>query len=268
MKKPFVSFVVYYFTGKYPDRGRIPIEIQLTKCLDSLRNQTCKDFKVIVVGDKIDVGEFKNLVVPNHDCRSGKLLNSGIYESSGEFVHFIQADFILFPDHVQRLQELVEHSLFYNSLTCFANIKTNGERTVSFNQRMERSDCKVDFNGEQFGFNTNIQIRFYRRFIDPREADRTDGFIHHKHLIKFNEEYLGIYNHAYPQFCTDLMYVKVPILFEPSMKIIEQSESFLVEEDYMDDQRKGTLLYKEIIKRYKNGTYSVEKMKRKYDLDE
>lgn len=105
LKLPLVSFVVTSYN----------YEKYILKTLESIKNQTYKNFEIIVVDDcscDKSVEIIESFISENQDLRitlikndknSGQLFSMlrGLKEAKGQFVSFIDSDDILFPDYAK-----------------------------------------------------------------------------------------------------------------------------------------------------------------------
>ena len=118
MAKPKVSVIVpVYNTEKY-----------LQRCLDSILNQTLKDIEIIIVDDgskepcallcdQISKLDSRIKVIHKQNGGLGFARNSGLSESNGEYVGFIDSDDYIEPNMYEML---------YNAAT-----KTNADMAIS-----------------------------------------------------------------------------------------------------------------------------------------
>lgn len=129
IKEPKISIIVtYYNLGLY-----------IQDCIDSILNQTYKNFEIIIVNDASDkenskvLKEIRNekIKVVNLRKNQGQLCSfcRGLKEANGEFICMVDADDILLPNH---LQVLLYTHLKYNyalvSASC-GEINSNNEIT-------------------------------------------------------------------------------------------------------------------------------------------
>ncbi len=96
--------------------------LKLKQCLDSLTNQTYRDFEVIIINDGgEDVGkivtEYSDLLNINyifHKINKGRSnsLNSGIQVSKGDFITYLDDDDIYYPIHLKILMNSLETNTY------------------------------------------------------------------------------------------------------------------------------------------------------------
>ena len=123
-----ISIIVpIYNTGKY-----------LKKCLDSIKNQTFKDFEVILVDDgstdnsaeicrefsETD-SRFKYFYKENGGTSSAR--NLGLENAKGEYIAFIDSDDYIEPDYFETLAEHCSGG--YDIIQCGMTLVRNGNNT-------------------------------------------------------------------------------------------------------------------------------------------
>lgn len=109
----------------------IPIYNQsksIGKCLESIFNQTFKDFEVIVVNDG-STDDFNAVIRPweaktrlFHQTNQGapKARNFGFSKSKGEYILFCDADIAMKPDMLKKMHDLLEKKkAFAYAYSCF-----------------------------------------------------------------------------------------------------------------------------------------------------
>jgi len=130
---PLVSIVV-------PTFNRLNM---LSKTIESVLNQTYKNLEIIVIND---YGEDAQIVVDTlNDCRIkyfnheknkglGAARNTGIKNSSGKYICYLDDDDWYFPEHVRLLVEKMEandiHVIYSNAIQNMQTIQPNGFYTT------------------------------------------------------------------------------------------------------------------------------------------
>ncbi|KWX89396.1 hypothetical protein AMQ83_00860, partial [Paenibacillus riograndensis] len=88
------------------------VEKFIGKCLDSFRNQTYKDFEVLVVddgssdksalivSDYINSGDLNIKLIKQNNAGVSAARNKGIDEASGDYLCFVDADDLIAPEYL------------------------------------------------------------------------------------------------------------------------------------------------------------------------
>ena len=121
------------------------VEVYLAKCLDSILQQSCTDFEVIVVNDGspdrsqniIDAykaqypAQIKAYVKENGGLSDAR--NYGIQQAQGEYLLFVDSDDYIAPNLLGKLQELIleEHPDMIRFCAC--TVSESGEVGVTLN---------------------------------------------------------------------------------------------------------------------------------------
>ena len=116
VRKPLISVIITYY-----NMGRF-----VTDCVESILNQTYKEYEIIIVNDCSDkensdiLKKLKNVKIVNLSENQGQLcaLCEGLKYASGEFVCMVDADDILLPDYLAIL-------LYSHLNNCYALISSS-----------------------------------------------------------------------------------------------------------------------------------------------
>ena len=134
----------------------------IRQCLDSLRNQTLKDFEIIVVDNgsrdqttSIIEKEYPEVALVKNEENEGfcRANNRGIRASRGEYILTLNADVVLDNDFLQKMVEAVE---------------AGSRRTGMLSGKMLRQD-KVTLDS------TGLILSKSRRFYDRGGQERDQG---------------------------------------------------------------------------------------------
>ncbi len=184
MSSPLISFIIPYFISPYLSSR----EENLTMMLESLDKQTFKNVEVIISGD-IYESKFKGLNVRNiyndtRNIRLGRMLNLGVENSIGEYIHICETDFVFPEDHCEKLSQRLNPNkfLYFNFYDREGRLKPNGTHDIIY-------------------------------------IDGQDGFFHRSKSIPFEEAFLGLYVHFYPLFIRQMMKSGLKFEFQKDMEI-------------------------------------------------
>ena len=159
--------------------------------LESVKSQTFQDFEIIVVNDGSNdnlqqvLASFDNLVVINQE-NSGvsAARNTGINNAKGEFLCFLDADDIYFPNHLEVLNELIikySDCDFY----CTSHIETFSDgRTKDSSSQLPK---EIFVNSD---FICNNLFSIVNNYSDS--IIHTNSFCIRKKLLKDNGIYFAI----------------------------------------------------------------------------
>lgn len=172
MDRPYFSVIVPVYNKKE----------HLKKCLDSISNQSFKDFEIIIVDDGSNDGSdeiyssfvWKQDVVIKRTENNGRCIarNIGISLSKGKWICFLDADDIYFSNHLQSHFDLIQRHSAYDIFATeqliggakkpYINSKLNSElfelklddfiesNPISLNQVSINSKYIIDFPNERF----------------------------------------------------------------------------------------------------------------------
>lgn len=106
MKKPKFSIIVpVYNTEKY-----------LKRCLDSIKNQSFKDYEVIIVNDGSTdnssdiISKYSYKVINQENLGLSMARNNGVKESSGEYLIFLDSDDYIEKDLLKEVNESLSNN--------------------------------------------------------------------------------------------------------------------------------------------------------------
>lgn len=133
------------------------IEKYLKECLDSLVNQTFKDFEVICVNDgskdnslkilneyaKID-SRFK--VISQENGGSGSARNNGLRKSQGKYVQFLDGDDYFEPEMLEKLYNLAEKHCAEIAVCSSRKVDDDGNITETRNPNSPLDLSLIPFN--------------------------------------------------------------------------------------------------------------------------
>jgi glycosyltransferase involved in cell wall biosynthesis len=175
-------------------------ERHLRRTLEALREQTFKDFEVVIVGQKVE-SEFRSVEVkdPNNysdptSIRLGKILNAGFDNSRGEYIQFLQADLIIKRDY---LEVLCRHAA-PGRLVCGKVLEEDGRLGRPQKFRCDRKIARFDY------------------------ADGLDGCIHRRDFEPVSEEFEGIQSHLYVEWLERLWLKGIEFIYVPELRSIHQ----------------------------------------------
>ena len=186
------------------------VEKYIEKCVDSIVNQSYKDFELLLIDD----GSKDNSIAIAQDYLSDKDVNYkiyhkengglssarnyGLYKASGDCVVFIDCDDVVSEDFLSRLYESLEDNDF--SFCGFQFVKTQ--------------DIKVDDNNEIIDFNKEELLESFRKrtidFVVPsmlfKREFLIDNYISFDETIKFSEDQVFIWQVIFA--CNKAKYLK------------------------------------------------------------
>lgn len=94
------------------------VEGLIKKCLSSILNQTYKNFELVIINDgstddtlkKIEEMniQHRKVVITTKNSGISTARNRGVYESSGEYITFIDSDDEVEPDYLEYLLNLIK----------------------------------------------------------------------------------------------------------------------------------------------------------------
>lgn len=129
------------------------VERYLKECLDSVVNQTFKDFEVICVNDgstdsSLDIlndysEKFKFIkVISQENGGLGSARNTGMKHVTGDYIYFLDSDDYISQDCLEKLYE---------------NIKANKSDIVFFKHAVFDDNHKIDYKKQGFAFEKIIE---------------------------------------------------------------------------------------------------------------
>lgn len=163
--EPRVSIVL----ATYNRRDLLPV------MLDALRDQTYRNFEVIVVNDGgADVSDivprypFARLITLPENRGTTSALVAGLEAMTGEFFGFASDDDDLFPDHIARLSAALVRSggdvAHSNAVTRYVTEQSGERETLAFRVRHDRTPDRLQLLvGGTFVFSSML---FRRRVLD------------------------------------------------------------------------------------------------------
>ena len=128
----------------------------LPKCLNSLKNQTYKDFEVIALDDESKDNSYEILkdfksanpqmlinVSTHANCGAGKTRNIGLGLAKGEYIVFLDSDDYLDPDYLESVNGIIEDK---HSDVVFIDIIREDEsgRIIRYERMSEFKDLSKD----------------------------------------------------------------------------------------------------------------------------
>ena len=130
------------------------IEKYLKECLDSLVNQTFKDFEVICVNDgskdkSLDIlneyakKDSRFIVVTQENGGSGSARNNGLSRARGKYVQFLDGDDYFEPELLEKLYNLAEKYQANISVCSSRKVDDNGNITETKNPNSPLNLAKV-----------------------------------------------------------------------------------------------------------------------------
>lgn len=133
------------------------IEKYLPECLDSLLNQTFRDFEIICVNDGSKDDSLKILetyaqkdlrikVITKENGGSGSARNRGLAEAQGEYIQFVDGDDYFEPQMLEKLYELAEKHNADIAVCSSRKVDDNGNITESRNPNSPINLDKTPFN--------------------------------------------------------------------------------------------------------------------------
>lgn len=169
-------------------------EKYISACLDSIINQTIKDFQIICIDDgstdrSIDIikqytHNNKIIIKQQHNRGSGAARNYGLSIAEGEFIAFMDAD-DFYPSN-DILELLYKKAKEYNIYICGGSMShyRNGEFTTTFPDALKKytfqrdgiieyKDYQFDYGYQRFIYrksflqNNKLDFPDYLRFQDP-----------------------------------------------------------------------------------------------------
>lgn len=174
--------------------------LYLEHCIDSLCNQTFRDFEIIIIGDKVlrnDEADVDGIKLKNIIYKDGhemaKMLNLAIKEAKGEFIQIWQADFAVYPDHFKKL-----------------NLYTNlyGKNFLYTGRVLDTRGCDGRVARNEF------------IYIKPDPADHGDGCFHRDIFEPFYEGFFGLYTHVYIDWLHRLWNKGITFLYFKDLEVI------------------------------------------------
>jgi glycosyltransferase involved in cell wall biosynthesis len=166
--KPLVSVIIPTYNS----------EKTLAKCLESIKNQSCKDIEIIVVdkfsGDKtVEIAKSYGAIVFQLNAERAEAKNFALRKAVGEYVCFIDSDMELTKNVIEECVNLIKK-----------NGKIGGiiipERSVGNSFWVKVRDFERSFYA-----GTEIEsARFFRKDV----VEKTEGF--DEHIIFFEESTL------------------------------------------------------------------------------
>ena len=133
------------------------IEKYLPECLDSLLNQTFRDFEIICVNDGSKDDSLKILetyaqkdsrirVITKENGGSGSARNRGLAEAQGEYIQFVDGDDYFEPQMLEKLYKLAENYNADIAVCSSRKVDDNGKITESRNPNSPINLDKTPFN--------------------------------------------------------------------------------------------------------------------------
>lgn len=124
-------------------------ELYLKETLDSVINQTFKDFEVIAINDgstdsslkilKEYEGKIKNFTIINQENQGvGKTKNIGIKSAKCEYISFLDSDDFISNDYLEELYKLIKNN--DADISC-CNFKIYSENRLNFDMPFANKSC-------------------------------------------------------------------------------------------------------------------------------
>lgn len=194
--KPVISIIVPIYK----------VEKYLKRCIDSILNQTFKDFELILVNDGSpdgcgeicdDYSKKDNRIKVIHKKNGGlsDARNCGIDIASGEYIGFVDSDDFIHRDMYKILYELSKKNDFdivqckYKKFIRSANFEDFNNKKLNFKVYSSRDAIRnlIDNNN----LNVNVWNKLYKRSLFdgvrfPKEKIHEDEFITYKLFYKSN----------------------------------------------------------------------------------
>ena len=165
MKQPKISIIIPVYNHAK----------ELAKCLDSVLNQTFKNFEVIIVNDGSQDNflkvvkrqkqkfEFQNLslkIIQQENQGSNAARNSGFKKSNGEYVIFLDADIMTKKDMLEKMLKALE----------------------------ENRGASYAYSSFKFGFKTFKLWKFDAERLRQMPYIHTSSLIRREHFASFDEK--------------------------------------------------------------------------------
>lgn len=249
-KEILISIIVpVYNTEKY-----------IEECLDSLLNQTFKDFEIIIIDDGSIDNSYKicnkykerdNRVKVFRQKNKGvsSARNKGLELSKGKYVIFVDSD-----DYCDcRMLELISKELFENSLISFGYVKKyknnkkviKGKRSILYDKNMMSEN--IFMNPKIGGYICN---KVFSNKIIKENNLTFDTLIHYSEDLLFSLNYL--------KYCNKLIYIDISPYY---YRMRKSSVSY----DYINKKNASVLsLYSKLIDKYNNNEKIEGKLKYEY----
>lgn len=173
------SFIIPVYGDNLNQNIYHSVHQNLRYTIESLLNQTFKDFEIIICGvkilDKLQIINgitIKNIIL--HTNKMGKLVNKAHSISNGEYVHLWSNDLIVYPDYLERLNNYISQ----HGNNCLYAGKLIDTRSI--------------------GSRDKFNVEFFENFYYP------EAFfcMYKKHFEPFNEEFEGYVSH----WCQEFLY--------------------------------------------------------------
>lgn len=124
-------------------------ELYLKEALDSVLNQTFKDFEVIAINDgstdssleilKEYEGKFKDFTIINQENKGlGKTRNIGIKTAKCEYISFLDSDDFITCDYLEKLYNLIKNN--DADISC-CNFKIYSKNRLNFDMPLASKSC-------------------------------------------------------------------------------------------------------------------------------
>ncbi len=161
---------------KYDTTIIIPVyngEKFIKECIESALNQTAKNVEVVVVDDGSTDGTLKILyemegitvlIKPNGGTASA--LNTGIRQARGNWIHWLSADDVLYPDAIEKMMETIsttpnmQNYIFYSNYDIIdADGKIIGDFIEPIGRNFRRKEERyVELLGNYYGNGSTTMI--------------------------------------------------------------------------------------------------------------
>lgn len=191
--------------------------------MESLLQQTFKNFEIIICGHKVQeekiqyINGIKIINIINDTNKIGKLMHDGLKVAEGEFIHIWGIDMVIYPDYIEKLNSYI---LMFGDDNLYAG---NFIRTTHIDSRK---------NSDNFYFNS---------------FDKPEGIhvYHKRYLEPFNEEYDGYATHWSQEHCFKLWKrVKAFICMQDNYVVHLPHHTRISEEDALINSYKSFEIFK------------------------
>lgn len=259
------------------------VEKYIHKCIDSILNQTFRDFELFLVDDgspdncgkicdEYSTKDDRIIVIHKENGGLSDARNVAIDRANGEYLTFIDSDDYVAPDYLESLYNALIQS---DSDIAISNITTFAENGQYDNEFYKITDKIEVLEGKDI-FSTiyrpNACAKLYKRFIFddiryPVERLYEDAFVYHDVLSKANRIVLtGVNSYYYLVRDDSIMHQEYKLAFTDIIDAIELRVKKLEElglQDLADDNR--VFIYSRVAVAYANLDPSIPDNKKRLE---
>lgn len=178
------------------------VEKYISRCLNSIVNQTYKNIEIILVNDgsndnsEVIINKYKDLdhrIKYFYQCNSGpsKARNFGIKKSTGDYITFVDADDYISSDYIENL---VIEAIYnkYDIVACgYTDISKYGEIKLNDFWNGKKKKSKIEFFKDIFkGVGGTLWGKIFKRDIIINNDIRMPTDIYMCEDLLFNLEYV------------------------------------------------------------------------------